>query len=145
VIPAQFPGLLGADADGEAQHDVGVQPRLPGRAEQRKGLVEGQRPAWPSHTASGRVNQSGHIPTNEVMRLGVPGRSREGGPGDLQVPGGQPAAERLETGSDIPGRELPERPSPDVLESLRSRKEHPGPVEPPVTRPASRAAVIPRT
>jgi hypothetical protein len=88
VIPAQVPGLFSADADGEAQHDVGVQPGLPSRSQQRKGLVEGQRPAWPSHPAFGRVDQRGHIPTNAVMRLGIPDRPGQGGPGDLQVSGG---------------------------------------------------------
>jgi hypothetical protein len=33
VIPAQFPGLLGADADRETQHDVRIEPRLFGGLE----------------------------------------------------------------------------------------------------------------
>jgi hypothetical protein len=76
VIPAKFPGLLSSDADCEAQHDVGVQPRLPGRFEQRKRLVEGKRPARPTDLALGRVDQGGHVPADQVVRLGAPDRPR---------------------------------------------------------------------
>ncbi len=73
-MPVQFPGLPGVDANGEAQHDIGIEPGLPGRFEQRKGLVEGKRPARPPHLAPGRIDQRGHIPADEI---GVPDRSRE--------------------------------------------------------------------
>ena len=41
-------------------------------------------------------------------------------------------------------RRAPASPLTSTNPSLRSRKENPGPVEPPATRPASRATVIPR-
>jgi|HubBroStandDraft_1064217.scaffolds.fasta_scaffold179195_1 hypothetical protein len=41
-------------------------------------------------------------------------------------------------------RALPQAPLTSRKPSLRATKEHPGPVDPPATRPASRAAVIPQ-
>ncbi len=116
MIPTEFPRLLGADADREAQHDVGIEPGLPGRFEQGEGLVEGKRPARPTDLALGRVDQGGHVPADEIMRLGVPNRPRERSPGDLQVPRRQRVTERLKPFTHIAGRQLPERPTADALQ-----------------------------
>lgn len=116
MIPAQFSGLLCADADSEAEHDVGVQPGLPGRVEQRKGLVRGERPARSADPSFGRVDQGGHVPADEVVRLGASDGPRQEGPGDLQIPGRQISTECLKPGSDIPGREFPERSAANALQ-----------------------------
>ena len=76
VIPVQVPGLLGADAGREAQHDIGVQPGLPGRFEQREGLLQGERTARPPDLALGVVDQGGHVPADQVVRLGIPDSPR---------------------------------------------------------------------
>jgi hypothetical protein len=87
VIPEQSPSFLSADADGEAQHDVGVQPGRPGCFEERKGLVQREGPAWPTYLSFGRVDQSGHVPAHKIVRLGIPDCPRQGSPCDLQIPG----------------------------------------------------------
>jgi hypothetical protein len=127
VIPAKFPSFLSADANAQAQHDVGVQPRLPRRFEQRKGLLEGKRPARPPHLTLGHVDERGHIPADEIMSLGVPDRPREGSPGDLQVPGRQRVTERLESLAHISGRQLPERLGADALQERCQRLPVDGP------------------
>jgi hypothetical protein len=64
VIPAQLPGLLGADADREAQDNVGIEPRLPSHFEKRKRLLESERPARPPDGALGRIDERGHVPSH---------------------------------------------------------------------------------
>jgi hypothetical protein len=76
VIPVQLPGLLSANAGREAHHDIGVQPRLPGRFEQRERLLKGEGPARAADLALGVVDQRGHVPADQVVRLGVPDSPR---------------------------------------------------------------------
>jgi hypothetical protein len=117
----QFPGLLGPDADRKAQHDVGVQPGLPGRFEQRQGLLQGEGSAWSTYLALRVVHQGGHIPADQVVRLGIPDGPREGSPGDLQVSRRHPVAERLEPSAHIAGRQLPQRLGADVFQQRLQR------------------------
>jgi len=127
VIPAEFSSFLSADANAQAQHDIGVQPGLPGRFEQRIGLIEGKRPARPPHLALGCVDQRRHIPADEIMGLGVPDRSREGSPGDLQVPGRQPVTEGLESLAHIADRQFPERLGAEAVQERYQRLPVDGP------------------
>src|SRR6185437_15859676 len=140
VIPVQFPGLLGTDADSQAQHHVGVQPGLPRRLEQREGLRQGKRPARPPDLARGVVDQSRHVPADQVVRLGIPDRPGEGSPGHLQVPGRHFAAERLEPSAHIAGRQLPQRLEADVLQQRLERLTVDGPR---ALRPPRQAALQP--
>ena len=119
MIPAKFPGLLGADPDREAQHDIGVKPGLPGRFKKRERLLKSQRPAGPPDRTLRRVDERSHIPPHAVVRLGVPDCPRERSLGDLQVPGRQPAAERLEPGAHIPSRQLLQRLGADLPHERR--------------------------
>ena len=108
VIPAQFPGLLGADAGPEAQDNVSVQARLADRVEQRERLFQDERAARPTDLALGAIDQGGHIPADQIVGLGIPDGPGEGSLGELQVPGRHPAAERLEAPAHIAGCQLPE-------------------------------------
>ena len=141
MIPAQFPGLLGADADREAQHDVGVQPGLPGRFEQREGLLQGEGPArppdlalWAYRPASPRSGRRRSCASAYLIA-----RAREARR-DLQVPGRQPAAERLQPGAHIPGRQLPERLGADLFQQRRRGLPVHGPR---AFRPARQSALEP--
>jgi hypothetical protein len=58
AIPAQFPCFLGTDPDREAQHYIGVKPRLPGRLKERQRLLKGQRPARAPDRALGRYGRT---------------------------------------------------------------------------------------
>src|SRR6185437_9725250 len=147
VIPVQFPGLLGTDADSQAQHHVGVQPGLPRRLEQREGLRQGKRPARPPDLARGVVDQRGHVPADQVVRLGIPDRPGEGSPGHLQVPGRHFAAERLEPSAHIAGRQLPQRLEADVLQQRLERLTVDGPraLRPPRRPPSSQSSTACRT
>ena len=106
MIPVEFPGFLGADTGREAEHHVGVQPGLLSRFEQREGLRQGERPARPPDLARGVVDQRGHVPAHQIVRLGIPDRPGEGSSRHLQVPGRHFAAERLEPSTHIAGRQL---------------------------------------
>ena len=140
MIPVQFPGLLGTDADSQAQHHVGVQPGLPRRLEQREGLRQGKRPARPPDLARGVVDQSRHVPADQIVRLGIPDCPGEGSPGHLQVPGRHFAAERLEPSAHIARRQLPQRLEADVLQQRLERLPVDGPR---ALRPPRQAALQP--
>jgi V8-like Glu-specific endopeptidase len=121
VLPAQLPGLLGADPRRQAQHDVGVQPGLPGRIQQRQRLLQSERAARPPDLAFRVVDQRRHVPADQVVRLGVPDRPSKGSPAELQVPGRHLLAERLEPLAHVAGRQLPERPGADLLQQRLER------------------------
>jgi hypothetical protein len=71
---------------------------------------------WPFGLSTS-VARSGR-PDRAPRHTGWPG---EGSPGNLQVPGRHPVAERLEPPAHIAGRQLPERPGADVLQQRPKR------------------------
>ena len=74
------------------------------------------RPIWPFGLSTS-VPRSGRL-DRAPRHTGWPG---EGSPGNLQVPGRHPVAERLEPPAHIAGRQLPERPGADVLQQRPKR------------------------
>jgi hypothetical protein len=94
VLPAQCPGFLGADPGQQAQRDVGVhqlsgpayvlqaRAQLDGGqgrsgADDRDGLLQGQRPRRPAFLAFGGIHQGSYVAGNEAVGFGGPDRAFE--------------------------------------------------------------------
>jgi hypothetical protein len=91
-------------------------PRLPRRPEQGRGLFEGQRLAGTAVSSLGRVDQGGHIPGYEVIRLRVPDRTLQAQPGDADRLGRVRPGQAGQCRADIGCRQFGEDLSSQLVE-----------------------------
>ena len=71
VIPAERPGLLGADTGHQAQDHVGAEPGILGGVEDGGGLLGSQRLARPAGLTLRGVDQRGHVVRDMTVSLRV--------------------------------------------------------------------------
>jgi hypothetical protein len=70
--PSAAPVPPRSGARGQGQDDVGAEVTiLPGRAQQRRGLVSGHGPGWPPAPTRRRFDQRGNVAPDMVPGLGT--------------------------------------------------------------------------
>lgn len=92
---------------------------VPGDVEKDERLLQSQRPARPPDRTCRRIDERRHVPSDKVVRLGVPNRPGERCLGDLQVASRQPVAECFKPCAHVPGRQFLERPGADLPHERR--------------------------
>ena len=110
MVPPEGTRLLGADADQQAQHDVGMQPRTLRRGQQGLRLLQREALGRPAAAALRRLHQGRDVAPDEIVSLGVPDRPLQREPGDLQRPGGIANRQLAEPGPDITRAQDAQRP-----------------------------------
>jgi hypothetical protein len=121
MVPAQRAGLLGADADQQAQHDIRVQARTLRRGQQRLRLLQREALRRPSAAALRRLHQGRDVAADQLVGLSMPDRPFQRVPGDLQRPGGIPGRELAKGRSDVTRAQDAQRFGADDLERGSSK------------------------
>jgi len=123
MIPPQRPDLLGPKARQQRQGDVSLQPRPPGRGHQGNRLLQGQRLGRPPAELSlRRLDQRRNVAAYQVIPLGLPDRPHQHIVRDLHRPGRQPRRQRPQRCLHVPGGQLRQPDSPQLLtKRLRDR------------------------